>query len=78
MQRDFGGDAGIGQRARSDDGVVEFNIVRGLWRVGTWKGEAETLAFDTSKLPAEATAVALLLQAPDQGEILGAAKLALR
>jgi len=56
----------------------EFNVVRGMWRLGKWKGEAQKLTFDAGKLPEEANMVALLLQAPGQGEILGAAKFSAR
>lgn len=56
----------------------EYNIVRGLWKLGTWSGTAETLRFETAKLPADATRVALLVQAPGQGAIIGATAQALR
>lgn len=51
----------------------EFNIVRGFWRLGAWTGTAATLRFDKAKLPADATRIALLVQAPGQGPIIGAA-----
>lgn len=56
----------------------DFNIVRGYWTAGQWNGSAQTLRVDAAKIPAEASAVAVLLQAPGQGGILGATQLALR
>jgi hypothetical protein len=51
----------------------EYNIVRGFWKLGTWTGASETLRFDANKLPVDATRIALLVQAPGQGAIIGAA-----
>lgn len=51
----------------------EYNIVRGFWKLGSWSGASETLRFDASKLPADATRIALLVQASGQGAIIGAA-----
>ncbi len=56
----------------------EYNIVRGFWKLGTWSGATETLRFDASKLPADATRIALLVQAPGQGAIIGAAAQSIR
>lgn len=50
----------------------EFNIVRGFWTLGAWTGSPQELRFDSAKLPAGATRLALLVQAPGQGAILGA------
>jgi hypothetical protein len=50
----------------------EFNIVRGFWVLGAWNGGAQELRFDSVKLPQGATRLALLVQAPGQGAILGA------
>ncbi len=50
----------------------EFNIVRGFWTIGAWNGAAQELRFDSRQLPAGATRLAILLQAPQQGAILGA------
>jgi hypothetical protein len=50
----------------------EFNIVRGFWSLGAWSGGAQELHFDSHQLPEGATRLAILLQAPGQGAILGA------
>jgi hypothetical protein len=50
----------------------EFNIVRGFWRLGAWSGEPQQLRFEASRLPADATRIAILVQAPGPGMILGA------
>jgi hypothetical protein len=50
----------------------EFNIVRGFWSVGAWNGSAQELRFDAGKLPQGATRLAVLVQAPGPGAILGA------
>ena len=50
----------------------EFNIVRGFWRLGAWSGAAQDLRFDSTKLPEGATRIAVLVQAPGPGPILGA------
>jgi hypothetical protein len=50
----------------------EFNIVRGFWTLGAWNGSAQELRFDAAKLPQAATRLAVLVQAPGQGVILGA------
>ncbi len=56
----------------------EHNIVRALIPLGRWTGEPEELRLPTAKLPDDATHVALLLQEPGQGAVLGAADLPLR
>jgi hypothetical protein len=50
----------------------EFNIVRGFWTLGAWNGSAQELRFDAAKLPQGATRLAVLVQAPGPGTILGA------
>jgi hypothetical protein len=55
----------------------EFNIVRSLHRLGTWKGEAAIFTIPLKALPADATQVAVLVQARE-GPIIGAAAHALR
>jgi hypothetical protein len=55
----------------------EFNIVRSIRKLGTWTGEATSLSVPLKSLPADATQVAVLVQAPNEGPILGAATHAL-
>ncbi len=50
----------------------EYNIVRGFWTLGSWNGSAQELRFDSAKLPQGSTRLAVLVQAPGQGAILGA------
>lgn len=56
----------------------EFNIVRSVRTLGTWSGGARQFSVPLSALPADATAVALLVQAAGQGAISGAMARALR
>lgn len=56
----------------------EFNIVRSLRRIGTWKGDAVTLTVPLKSLPADATQVAVLVQGANEGAIVGAATSQLR
>jgi hypothetical protein len=67
---------GRGENARRS--LQEFNIVRSFKRVGTWNGEPQKMTVPLAGLPRDATSVAVLLQRPAQGAIVGAATLALR
>jgi hypothetical protein len=51
--------------------------VRSLRVLGSWRGEGGHFDVPVASLPADATAVAVLLQATGQGPILGAASRAL-
>jgi hypothetical protein len=51
----------------------EFNVVRGSVALGRWAGGARRFTVPVRTLPADATAVAVVLQRPDQGPVLGAA-----
>jgi hypothetical protein len=53
--------------------LEEFNVVRSLRVLGSWRGMAGRFEVPVTSLPADATAVAVLLQAAGQGPILGAA-----
>jgi len=55
----------------------EFNIVRSIHQLGTWKGQAAIFTIRLKALPADATQVAVLVQA-NEGPIIGAAARALR
>jgi hypothetical protein len=56
----------------------EFNIVRSVRRLGTWKGEAASFNVPLTSIPADATQVAVLVQAANEGPIVGAASHGLR
>lgn len=53
--------------------LEDFNVVRSLRVLGSWRGAAEHFDVPVGSVPADATAVAVLLQAAGQGPILGAA-----
>ena len=67
---------GRGENARRS--LQEFNIVRSFVRVGRWDGTPQRMTVPLASIPADATAVAAVLQRPNQGAITGAATLALR
>ena len=56
----------------------EFNIVRSFARLGTWDGRPRQMQVRLSTLPKDATAVAVLLQRPQQGAVAGASTISLR
>lgn len=57
--------------------LEEFNIVRSIRKIGKWSGEAVTFHVPLSAIPRDATDFAVLVQLPDQGQIIGAATRAL-
>jgi hypothetical protein len=67
---------GRGENARRS--LKEHNIVRSFVRVGRWDGTPRRMTVPLASIPADATAVAAVLQRPNQGAIAGAATLALR
>lgn len=56
----------------------DVNIVRSFQRVGRWNGVPQRMTFALSKLPNDATHVAVLLQRPNQGAIAAAQALAVK
>ena len=58
--------------------LVEAVVVRGIIPVGRWDGGAKRFEVDVSVLPDGAAMAAVLVQAPGQGAMVGAATLALR
>jgi hypothetical protein len=54
--------------------LEDFNAVRSLRVLGSWRGEAGHFDVPRASLPADATAVAVLVQVAGQGPILGAAR----
>jgi hypothetical protein len=53
--------------------LEDFNVVRSLRVLGSWRGEAAQFDVPVDSLPRDATGVAVLLQVAGQGPILGAA-----
>jgi len=53
--------------------LTEYSIVRSLTSLGTWDGNRKKVSLALSSLPSTASKAALLIQAPGQGQIIGAA-----
>jgi hypothetical protein len=64
----------VGENAGRD--LHEFNIVRSIATLGRWSGTAARWQVDLKTLPADAGKVAVLLQPPAPGPIIGAASAA--
>ena len=64
----------VGENAGRD--LHEFNIVRSIATLGRWTGAAAQWHVDLKTLPADAAKVAVLLQPPAPGPIIGAASAA--
>jgi len=58
--------------------LTEYGIVRGVYPLGRWIGDATSFTVDLAMVPEDATAAAVLLQSPGPGPILGAAKVKIR
>jgi hypothetical protein len=56
----------------------EFNIVRSVQRLGSWNGTACSFDVPLKSIPGDATQVAVLVQAANEGPIIGAASRAVR
>lgn len=67
---------GRGENARRS--LQEFNIVRSFRKLKQWNGSPQQMTMPLTAIPRDATAVAVLLQRPNQGAITGAATLSLR
>ena len=68
----------IGRGENAGRTLEEFNIVRALHSLGSWKGQAETFSVPVASMPSDATDVAVLVQPLGQGPIIGAAAHAIR
>jgi hypothetical protein len=55
--------------------IKEFNIVRALRRLGPWDGTTQRYELPLKRIPEGSTDVAVLIQQPGQGSIIGAATL---
>lgn len=58
--------------------LTEYSIVRAVYPLGRWTGDATTFSYDLAGIAADSNAVAVLVQTPEPGRILGAAKVAIR
>jgi hypothetical protein len=67
----------VGRGENSGRRLREFNIVRSLTQLGRWHGEAAAWHVTLKSLPADARAVAVLVQERDAGPMIGAASVAL-
>jgi hypothetical protein len=68
----------VGRGENAGRTLEEFNIVRSIRTLGTWKGAAQSFQVAVSQLPQDATDVAVLVQERGQGSIDGAAAQSLR
>jgi hypothetical protein len=67
----------VGRGENGGRALTEFNIVRSIQTLGSWNGAAAVYKVPLASLPADATALALLVQNANQGAILGAASITL-
>jgi hypothetical protein len=67
----------IGRGENAGRALREYNIVRSCAALGRWQGAAAEWRVRVADLPADARAVAVLIQQPGPGAIIGAAQLAL-
>jgi len=68
----------IGRGENAGRKLEEFNIVRAIRKVGSWRGDSTRFTIPVTSLPADATDVAVLVQTSGQRAIFGAATQALR
>lgn len=68
----------IGRGENSGRTLNEYNIVRSVTPLGRYEGSEQTYHSDLNSLPKEATDVAVILQAPEQRAVLGAARMSVR
>ncbi len=68
----------IGRGENAGRTLEEFNIVRAIRTLGSWKGQEQSFSVPVSSLPSDATDVAVLVQPFGQAPIIGAAALAVR
>ena len=67
----------IGRGENSGRALREYNIVRSSATLGVWRGAAAEWRMPLAALPADARGVAVLVQQPGPGAIVGAAHVAL-
>lgn len=68
----------VGRGENAGRTLHEYNIVRAVRPLGHYRGAVQTFSAELGSLPEDATDVAVIVQAPGQRAVLGAARLALR
>jgi hypothetical protein len=68
----------IGRGENAGRTLDEYNIVRAVVPLGRWNGGAQEFQAKLASLPQDATDVAVLVQSPGQGPVVGAATQRLR
>ena len=68
----------IGRGENAGRKLEEFNIVRGIRKLGAWHGDGARFSVPVGSLPADVTDVAVLVQGAGQKAIIGAAARAVR
>ena len=63
----------IGRGENAGRTLQEFNVVRAARKLGRWDGHVQSFRTPLASLPRDATDVAVLIQPPGQGQIIGAA-----
>jgi hypothetical protein len=63
----------IGRGENAGRTLEEFNVVRAIRTLGSWKGQIQSFKVPVSSLPPDATDVAVLVQPFGQAPIIGAA-----
>jgi hypothetical protein len=67
----------IGRGENAGRTLEEYNIVRAIRELGRWNGTAQDFHLDIGSLPQDTSDVAVLIQGPNQGPVVGAATHAL-
>lgn len=67
----------IGRGENAGRTLEEYNIVRAVRELGRWNGTAQDFHLELASLPQDTSDVAVLVQAPGQGPVMGAAAHAL-
>ena len=65
----------IGRGENAGRTLAEYNIVRAIRELGRWEGAAQDFRIKLAALPQDATDVAVLVQAAEQGPIIAATTL---
>jgi hypothetical protein len=68
----------VGRGENAHRALKEYNIVRSFRRLAKWDGTPRQMTLPLASIPADATAVAAVLQRPGSGAIAGVGTLALR
>jgi hypothetical protein len=68
----------IGRGENSGRTLNEYNIVRTVTHLGRYAGGEQTYHAELSALPKDATDIAVVVQAPNQRAVLGAARVSVR